>query len=253
MRTITTGALIASLLLAAAFPAHAIFGDDEARKAILEMRAQDRATQARIEDIAKRLERIEAAQRSQLEFANTVDALRAEIAKLRGQVDVLTNEVTTLQKRNRDLYTDLDTRLKKLEPTAVSLDGKSVTVDRDEQAAYDAALVLFRSGDFRGAVGGLQQFLTRYPQSVYVPNAQYWLGNAHFALKDYRAAVAAQQVVIDRFSDSPRAPEALLNIAASQSELNDRTRARATLQKVIKEYPDTDAAKVARDRLATLR
>ena len=246
------GALFLASLLAAG-PAHALFGDDEARKAILELRSQnaeqDRRSAERHDALMAEISRI---QRNQLDLVSQLEALKQEIARLRGQNEALTHEVSVLQKRSRDLYVELDGRLKALEPRPVTLDGKAVTVGRDEQGAYDAALVLFRAGDFQGAIKSLQTFLVRYPQSVYVPSAHYWIGNAHYALKDYKNAIAAQQVVTDRFADTPRAPEALLNIAASQDELKQRTAARATLQRLINEYPDSEAAKVGKERLATM-
>jgi tol-pal system protein YbgF len=246
-------------LLAAAAPAHALFGDDEARKAILELRKQLAEQDRRIaalaqalekqSEFAARLERLEAAQRGALEFANQMDALRQDLAKLRGQIDLLANELANVQKKNRDLYGDLDARLKRLEPATVTIDGRPALVDRAEQAAFDAALAQFRAGDFRGATASLQAFIARYPQSPYGAAAYYWLGNAHYQLKDYKAAIAAQQTVVEKYADSTRAPEALLNIAASQIELNDRRSARATLQRIIKDYPDTEAARLAKERL----
>jgi tol-pal system protein YbgF len=237
-------------------PAQALFGDDEARKAILDLRAKVTEMENKLREkdaeLAARVERLEAANRAQLEFANTIDAQRREIATLRGQVETLTNEVTTLQKRNRDLYTDLDSRLKAFEPIATTVDGKPATVDRAEQAAYDAALAQFRAGDFRGAAGNLQAFLARWPKSAHAAAANYWLGNSLYGLKDYKGAIAAQQVVVDRYADSPRAPDALLNIAASHVELKDTARARSALQKIISDYPSTEAAKVAEERLRVL-
>jgi tol-pal system protein YbgF len=246
----------AALLLSTslASPAQAIFGDDEARKAIIELRGRVAENDKRAQDALDALARkLETAQRSQLELVNQNDLLRQELAKLRGQIDSLTNEVANLQKRNKDLYSDLDGRLKNLEPKPVSVDGKSVAVGRDEQAAYDAALVLFRGGQFKDAISSLQGFLMRYPSSPYVPSAHYWIGNAYYAQKDYKNAIAAQQVVVQRFADTPRAPEALLNIAASQQEMNQRTQARATLDRIVKDYPDSESAKVAKERLAALR
>jgi DNA repair exonuclease SbcCD ATPase subunit len=124
------------------------FSDDDARKAILELRQRLSTVQSELGA------RLDTAQRNQLEMANQNDSLRQEIARLRGQVESLTNEVATLQKRNRDLYTDLDARIKKFEPSSMTVDGRSATVERSEQAAYDAALAQFHGGDFRGAIGG---------------------------------------------------------------------------------------------------
>lgn len=255
----TSARLSAAALLAAAFlaapPAQALFtiGDDEARKAILDLRArlaeQDRAAQQRIDALNGELARL---QRNQLELVSQIESLRQELARLRGQDETLTNELAVLNRRSREVYVEIDGRLKALEPKAVKLDGRAVTIDRDEQGAYDAALVLFRAGEFDAAIRSLNGFLVRYPQSVYVPSAHYWIGSAHYALKDFKNAIAAQQIVVERFADSPRAPEALLNIAASQQELKQRPAARATLERLIKEHPDSESAKLARERLAAL-
>lgn len=246
--------LLAWVVLAS--PAYALFGDDEARKAILELRTRVAEMENRLREkdaeLATRLDRLEAANRAQLEFANTIEAQRREVAMLRGQVETLTNEITTLQKRDRDLYADLDTRLKAFEPLATTVDGRPATVERAEQAAYDAALAQFRSGDFRAAAASLQAFLAKWPKSAHAPAANYWLGNSLYGLKDYRAAIAAQQVVVDRYADSARAPDALLNIAASQIELKDTPRARAALLKVVTDYPGSEAAKVAEERLKVI-
>jgi tol-pal system protein YbgF len=240
--------LLAVLLIAVASPSHAqLFADDDARKAILELRQRLNAVQT---DLTSRLD---TAQRNQLEMANQNESLRQEIARLRGQVETLTNEVTTLQKRNRDLYADLDARLKKFEPSTLTVDGRSATVERAEQAAYDGALAQFRGGDFRGSIGAFQQFIARYPASAYVPAAQYFIGSAYFALKDYKASIAANQTVVDRYKDSPRAPEALLSIADSQLQMADKRAANRTLTRVIQEYPASDAAALARERLPGTR
>ena len=223
------------------------FSDDDARKAILELRQRLSTVQSELSA------RLDTAQRNQLEMANQNESLRQEIARLRGQVESLTNEVATLQKRNRDLYTDLDARIKKFEPSSVTVDGRSATVERSEQAAYDAALAQFRGGDFRGAIGSFQQFIGRYPSSAYVPAAQYFIGSAYFALKDYKSSIAANQVIVDRYKDSPRAPEALLSIADSQLQMADKRAANRTLTRVLQEYPDSEAAVLARERLPGTR
>jgi len=258
-------ALTAPLALAVlAMPiggAHAaIFGDDEARKAILELRdnlaESNRQQHDAMDALAKRIEqlenRIDALQHGLSESASKNDATLVELAKLRGATEELANEVSTGQKREKDLYADIDARLHKLEPTTVTVDGHNATVERDEQLSYEAAMGLFRGNDFRGAINALSAFVARYPQSVYGPTAQFWLGSSYYAVKDFPASVSAQSALLERYPDSPRVPEALLNIAASQIELNDRKGARATLSRIINDYPNSDAAKLANERLATI-
>lgn len=245
-------AVAAGLLLALAAPTPAsaqLFGDNEARKAILDLRTKVSELERQLAEVTARAD---SGQKAQLELLNRIEALKAEVANLRGANDALLNELAKQQQRSKDLYTDLDTRLKNLEPKSVTVDGRATTIDRNEQATYEAALGQFRGGDYRGAIAGFQGFIARYPQSAFAALAQYWTGNSYYALKDWRAAISAQQVVVDRYADSPRVPDALLNIAASQIELNDRARARTTLQRIAKDYPDSEAAKAALERLKSL-
>ncbi len=249
------GSLVALVLVSIVVPAHAqLFGgDDEARKAILQLRSQITALQQRDAELTARIERLEAAQRNQLELVNQLDGLRQENARLRGQIESLANDVATLQKRNRDLYSDLDARVKKFEPQSVTVDGQNATVDRTELAAYETPLAQFRAGDFKGALPGFQQFVARYPNSAYAPAAQYWIGSAYYALKDYKSAITALRALVDRYASSPRVPDALLTIAESQVQLGDRKSANSTLTRIVKEFPDSEAAKIAKERLPSTR
>jgi tol-pal system protein YbgF len=256
-------ALLSALLaLAAAGPARAgLFSDDEARKAILELRDTiadaDRQQRERIDALNKRLDelsnRLDAIQHGQLETANRADSTNQDIANLRGATEELRNEVNNAVKRDRDRYAELDARVRKLEPSDITVDGKSAQVSREEQADYDTAVAQFRSNDFRSAIHALDAFVARYPQSVYAAAAQFWLGSSYYAVKDYNAAINAQLALIEHFPDSTRIPDALLNIAASQIELNDKKNARATLTRITKDYPDSEQAKLAKERLAALQ
>ena len=230
--------------------AHAgLFDDDEARRAILDARTRIEALQR---DIGARLE-AKADKNSLLDLANQNEQLRLDVAKLRGQVEVLTNELANAQQRQKDFYVDLDNRLRKLEPQKVSVDGREANIDQTEQRTYDAALELFKGGDYKSASSAFNDFLRRYPQSGYAASAQYWLGNAYYAQRDYRNAIAAQQVVVKNYPDSTKAPDALLNIATCYIELKDKVNARRALDTILAQYPDSTAARTAKERLSSPR
>lgn len=219
--------------------AHAgMFDDDEARKAIVDLRSKvdDKASKNAVLDLARQNEQ-----------------LRDDVARLRGLVEVLTNDLANAQQRQKDFYSDLDTRLRKLEPQRVNVDGREVSVEQSEQKSFDNANALFKAGNYRGAAAGFVDFLKRYPQSGYAPQAQYLLGNAYYAQRDCRNAIAAQNGVVKNYPDSPKAPEALLNIAACQVELKEKVAAKRSLETLIAQYPDTPAAETAKERLATLK
>jgi tol-pal system protein YbgF len=279
-------ALLAAWLVA--LPARAaLFDDEEARKRIDQTNQRLGQVQKQLED---RMAALEAQLKSQglVELFGQVEQLKADIARLRGQIEVLTYEQEQAQKRQRDLYIDLDSRLRRLEggpaasapgaapasapppvaapatppvapvgaaapPVSGVLAGRAAAVAPDpanEQRAYDAALDQFKGGSYGAAVASFTAFVKTYPKSPLAPSAQYWIGNAQFALKDYRAAVASQRQLIAAFPDSQKVPDALLNIATSQFELGDGAAARRTLEELIAKHPQSEAAAKARQRLA---
>ena len=222
-----------------------LFDDDEARKAVLDLRSKIEALQ---KDVGNKADK-----NSVLSLSDQNDQLRQEIAKLRGQIEVLTNELANTQQRQKDFYVDLDSRLSKLEPQKINLDGKEVRVDVTEQNAYNAALNLFKGGDYKGAGTAFGEFLKRYPQSGYAPSAQYWQGNCLYAQRDYKGAIAAQQTVVKNYPDNPKAADAMLNIASSYTELKDKPAAKRALETLIAKYPESTAAQTGKDRLAALK
>jgi tol-pal system protein YbgF len=242
-------AAAAALLAATAYvPLHAsaaLFDDDEARKAILDLRAKVEAMRT---EMNSRLD-TKADKSIALDLNNQHEQTMNEIARLRGQLEVLANELANAQKRQKDFYVDLDARLRKLEPRQVTIDGAQAEVDPGEQKSYDAAMTLFKSGDYKNASAALGNFVRQYPESGYAANAQYWLGNSYYAQKDCKAAILAQQVVVKNYPDSPRAADAMLNIASCQTELKAVANAKKTLTDLLAKYPSSEAAATARERL----
>lgn len=92
--------------------------------------------------------------------------------------------------------------------------------------------------------------MTNFTGSELLPSAQYWIGNAYYAMRDYKSAIAAQQKVVKLWPDNPKAPDALLNIASSQAELGESAAARESLRALVKKYPSSSAAEQAKQRLA---
>src|SRR5690349_7285254 len=50
-----------------------------------------------------------------IELMNQMEDLQSEINRLRGQLEVLSNGLENAQKRQRDMYLDLDTRMRRME------------------------------------------------------------------------------------------------------------------------------------------
>ena len=250
LRTIFTATVFGAL----AFNAHALFDDDEARKAILDLRQKVDAQQLRnVEELKKTNDDNAQLRRSILDLSNQLEVLRAEIAKMRGQDEQLTREVAEVQRRQKDITQGVDERLRKFEPSKVTVDGKEFIASPSEIRDFDAALATLRKGEFAPAQTSFLDFIKRYPESGYRPSALFWLGNAQYALRAYREAIINFKSVVAIAPDHLRSPEAALSIANCQVELKDNLSARKTLNDLIKVYPQSEAASVAKDRLTKLK
>jgi tol-pal system protein YbgF len=240
-------------------PAHAgLFDDDEARKAILDLRQKleasnesHRAKQAELN--AQMADQLSQLKRSLLDLNNQLEAMRGELARMRGQDEQLTRDVAELQRKTKDVQSGIDERIRKLEPISVTLDDKQFLADPEEKRLYDEAFGQIRNGDFVAAATGLSTFLRRYPLSGYAHSATFWLGNAQYGKREYREAIASFRSLLSSRPDHPKAPEAMLAIANCQIELKDSKGARKTIGELVQAYPKSEAAQAGRERLAALK
>lgn len=252
-----------------------LFGDSQSRQ-------QLEALQAKVSEMEARMHRMEETLigQSLIELHTQAEALKVELGRLRGQIEVLEDENRLLRKQQKDFYLDLDSRLRQLEPDSAEIapSPSEASVPPSDQStpmaaapavkeaavalrapdavqrdSYDAAYTRFKNGDYTGAIAGFENFLEQHPQTTLAPAAAYWIGNAHYALRDFDQAIAAQQRLIEAYPDSPKAPDALLNMASSQLESSQKSAARKTLESLIASYPHSEAAQKAKNRLASIK
>ena len=214
----------------------AILSDDEARRAILELRKSVSASQAAI-----------------LDLQNQLDKLKSENAQLRGQIESLQKQSDDLSNNQKSFYQDLDARLARLEPQTVEVEGVTGIVQAGEKSSYDEALKSFQAGQAKKADGEFTIFMRKYPSSPYLPLALYWSGNTKYALKDYNAAIAQLQGLISRYPGHQRVPAATLTMANANLESGKKAVAKKLLTDLISKYPDSDAAKEAKPILAGIK
>ena len=247
-RAILMATLVAGSALTMAGPAAAgVFDDDEARRAIIDMREKFNTFQS------SAAQRIDQNSRNLIDAQNQIETLKSEVARLRGQNEVLQNSVDTLTKQQKDYYADLDARLKKFEPQQATVEGREGTVQPGEKDEYDAALKRFQGGDFKGAGNQFSAFVKKYPQSPYLPLAHFWLGNALYAQRDYKGSSYVLESMARANPQHPEAADALLQVATNQGESGQKAAARKTLEAVVAQYPGSEQAKTAESRLKTMR
>lgn len=293
--------LACSLLLALSPSAHAaLFSDGEARESIKQLeqqvQAQNQANQKSLDEIRKnqeaidrRLAEIESVVKGQglVDLLNQIQTLNQELSRIKGQLEVAAHNIEMNQQRQRDLYTDIDTRLRKLEAGAMApmtpgaMDPMGATMPTDNAAApadpsssvtatvaptlappgggsgseardFENAQTLYQAGKYREAFDAYEKFLQAYPNSSRAAEAQYALGYTQFSLKNYKAAMSTQQKMIKQFPNHPRVPDAMFSIANSQIQLSDVEGAKQTLKTLLSRYPNSEVAPNAKKRLTVL-
>ena len=204
-------------------PAHA-FADDEARRAILELRQQVRQMH-------------EQNQQARFLLADQIETMQHELADMRGQLERMRFELDINKRASQD-----------------QSGGNSIQVGNpQEQAAFDNAMGLFRSGKYKEAAQGLTGFLSDYPNSQLASEAKFYLGSSQYATKDFKGSIAQLQRLAQEAPNDPRAPDALLIVAAGKIELNDMAGAKSSLQQIVRDYPQSSAADTAKNRLELLQ
>ena len=228
--------------------------------------APDDPVNIKLNEVEGRVQRIErvVSNQSLLDMAQRLDAAQADVRSLRGRIEELENSNETLRKQSRELYSDLDKRIAGIGtggagataggfgpapgPGGASAGGSAAA----EQTAYNQAFDALKSSNYAAAISGFESFLTSYPASPIAENAQYWLGEAHYAKGEYDKAATSFRTVGERWPNSRKSPDALLKLGYSQIELKQVGPARVTLSEVTRKYPDSDAAKLAAERLRRL-
>jgi len=261
----------AAVCLALALPGvqAGILEDDEARKAILDLRTRlEQANEQRKQgdaELAAQLaqtnaqiaaqigDQLASIRRSLLDLNNQLESQRADNARLRGQLEGLARDIAELQRKQKDVLQGLDDRFRRLEPVSVTLEGATFTAEPEEKRQFDEAMEILRKGDFDKAAAAFQAFGRRYPTSGYGLSTRFWLGNAQYGKRDYKDAVTTFRAFVASAPEHIKAAEALLAIANCQIELKDGKAARRTIDELLKTYPKSEAAQAGRDRLAAIR
>ena len=223
----------AAICLGLSSNAWALFSDDDARKAILDLRKSLATTQ--------------------MDLQNQIERLKTENAELRGKVENLEKQGEDINNSQKTYYQDLDNRLGNFEPRTETIEGLSGTVQPGEKKAYEEALKAFQAGNLKKADESFTAFAGKYSQSPYLPLALYWGANSKYANKNYTGAIAQLQSLIKRYPNHPRIPVAMLTLGNAQLESGNKVAAKKTFAEIISKYPDTEAAKDAQSLNAAIK
>ncbi len=220
-------------------------------------------------------------------MVNQMQQMQAQLQQMEGKIEELQHHLQELDDKNKTQYTDLDSRLGRLEggqpgagtapsaagsaPPAAGASSSAVAPASSAggnpsggdnapaadpaaaQGAYDVAFNALRSGNYAQASRQFRSFIQQYPNHPLTPNAWYWLGESYYVTMNYSVALEAFQHLLSQFPQSEKAPDAMLKVGYSQIELKQDAAGKATLTKVASKYPGSKAASLAQERLQRLQ
>ena len=261
-----------TLSLLVASPAWAqLFSDDEARKAIIELRARiaslEKQSESLVTENSTLKSRVDGMAKSQLDMVSEMGQLRSELQNVLGSLETLTHTVSVdqgalvsgIEQQIQSIVSGIEQqiqsiseRLARFEPQSFDIDNQTVLVDAKEKSAFEAAQGLLASGATEAAAAAFDEFSRRFPESALRPWALNFEGAAHYLRKNYKASIAALSELYRKYPGHTRVPESLLTLAASQAESGQTRAARNTLNLLLKQFPNSSQAATAKKRLAAL-
>jgi len=218
-----------------------------------------------------------------MEQMQQMEQIRQELSELRELVENQENQFSMIKQRQRNLYQDMDRRLRDLEVGAGSKSASSyaptvssstasniappgsstktsqsstavaVSDDKNGKQAYTRIYRTLKEGNYQQAIIDFNQFIKDHPDSTYTDNAYFWLGQAYYLSRNNKKALAAFQKIVADFPDGNKVKDAKLKIGYTYFAMKDWASAKISLEKVIADYPDDKVAKNAKQRLQRMQ
>lgn len=223
--------ILTIILAITAAPAHALFGDDEARKAILELREQFKSQQE-----------------MQMKLYDRVEQLTREVKELRGQVEEMSNSMGKDRANAQNIYGDITNRLDQMDPKAKAARAAS---DREIASSQEFKTCngYFQKKETDKAIKCFADFGKKYSGTKLYPDSLYWLGSSYYIKGNLGSAIEVENKLANSYPKHAKAADALLIVGMAQMDQKKTAEAKNTFNSLIKRYPKSSAAKMAKDQL----
>ncbi len=235
--------------------------------------------------VEQRLDRLERMLRNQnmADLVYQVQQLKQEVQRLNGELELQKHAMDAMNKRQRDLYLDIDQRLSRMQPGAAPAAAPAPTGiappvspppqaqpvapstaqqaptpapvavsppdPKKEAEAYQRAFNLLKQGRYKPSIDAFRTFLKQYPGGNYEDNAQYWLAEASYVNRDFDTALEDFSKVLINHPKSAKVPGAMLKMGYIFYEKKAWDKAKEVLNRLQQDYPGSTEARLGEKRL----
>ena len=175
------------------------------------------------------------------DFYSQFDAQNQIIQDLTEKVERLEFELTNLGKRVDKVNADVDFRLNELanQKGATLADKGQNGADKK---AYEAAYALLKTGNYEAAEQAFLKFMTDYPTSSFVGNANYWLGESYYVQGQYAEAAGLFADGFTKYKHNTKAPDNMLKLGLTMKQLGKKSEACTAFKGLADEFPNANEA-----------
>lgn len=224
---------------------------------------QGNATTQQLSDQIEQLKRlVQARGVAQINLQQQITDLQDELSQIRGETETHAHKLEQIIDRQRELYIEIERRLSNLQAQPAPQATPEVVEDSStqeysgslsENESYDQAVnLILKERRYDDAIPQFEKFIQQFPNSVFIPNAHYWLGQLLFNKSQFTEAQQHFNQVIRFYPDSSKRPDALLKQGTVLQKLGDEQEAKKLFEQVISEYPDSTSATLAKSRLSNI-
>jgi tol-pal system protein YbgF len=224
---------------------------------------QGNATTQQLSDQIEQLKRlVQARGVAQINLQQQITDLQDELSQIRGETETHAHKLEQIIDRQRELYIEIERRLSNLQAQPAPQATPDVVEETStqeysgslsENESYDQAVnLILKERRYDDAIPQFEKFIQQFPNSVFIPNAHYWLGQLLFNKSQFTEAQQHFNQVIRFYPDSSKRPDALLKQGTVLQKLGDEQEAKKLFEQVISEYPDSTSATLAKSRLSNI-
>ncbi len=182
-----------------------------------------------------------------------VDETNVRVSSVAQEVEALRLAIPPRTSLLTQLAVDPETGLPTAQtPVPASVAVAPVNPGVSPQRLYDTAWADYTTGQWALAIQGFEVYISSFPRSELADDAQFYIGNTHYADGQYREAAEAFEQVVLHYADGDQVAEALYKRGLALDRLGEPDLARQAFELVVQNYPEDNMANLAQQFLDRL-
>ena len=124
----------------------------------------------------------------------------------------------------------------------------SPAVSVSPMSYYQEGIDLYRRGMYEEGRIRFEQFLATKPETEYIDNALYWIGECYYGQGLYHEAANYFHKIVQDYPKTSKVPDALLKVSLTYKQLGRTDSALEMLRYLMDAFPGSEAARIGKQK-----